>query len=565
MKIGKFEVGILNLFLVFVPIAFVLHYSHADATWIFIISGLAIIPLAGILGEATEHLSEHVGPGVGGLLNATFGNAAELIIAIFALQAGLYGVVKASITGSIIGNLLLVLGASMLAGGVKYKTQSFSAMAAGMNSTMLILSTAGLLVPAVFYYLLTSHNVAADQVTTLDLDVSLYVAVILFVTYILSLIFSLQTHKNLFDTFVESSWYYARYCSADCTTAMLDERARYWLPVDQYVGGIEHAVLHLLYARFFHKLMRDEGLVDCDEPFARLLTQGMVVAETYYREDADGRKHWYNPAEVEVERDDKGRLVSVALTADGQPVIYGGIEKMSKSKNNGIDPQALTDRYGADTVRLYTMFTSPPDQSLEWNDEGVDGSYRFLKRLWTLAVNNAEALRSAGAPVDLDATSESARRDIHGALKKALFDYERQQFNTVVSGCMTMVNVLYKLGDSAAALAVLREGISIVLRLLAPIAPHATHHLWRELGYGPDILSSVWPVVDEAALKQDSIDYVVQVNGKVRGKVQVPAGSDKEAVERAALAHENVGRFIGEAKVRKVIVVPNKLVNVVAK
>jgi len=371
---------------------------------------------------------------------------------------------------------------------------------------------------------------------------------------------------DTFDTFFESSWYYARYCSADCGDAMLDERAKYWLPVDQYVGGIEHAVLHLLYARFFHKLMRDEGLVDCDEPFANLLTQGMVVAETWYREDAEGRKEWFNPAEVEVSRDDKGKLLSAILAADGRPVSFGGIEKMSKSKNNGIDPETLTQRYGADTLRLYTMFTSPPDQSLEWNDEGVEGSFRFVKRLWALAADNKKGLADVDAEARLDETLTAARRDIHAALKKALFDYQRDQFNTVVSGCMTMVNVLNKLDASASgARAVLREGLSIVLRLLAPIAPHVTHHLWRELGFGDEILTSPWPSVDERALQQDRIDYVVQVNGKVRAKVQVPADADKAAIEAAALANDNVLRFINGVTLRKVIVVPNKLVNVVAK
>ncbi|KAA6187825.1 leucine--tRNA ligase [Thiohalocapsa marina] len=376
---------------------------------------------------------------------------------------------------------------------------------------------------------------------------------------------------DTFDTFFESSWYYARYCSPDCDSAMLDKRARYWLPVDQYVGGIEHAVLHLLYARFFHKLMRDEGLVDCDEPFANLLTQGMVVAETWYREDADGRKQWFNPADVEVERDDKGKLISAVLRDDGQPVTFGGIEKMSKSKNNGVDPEALIARYGADTVRLYTMFTSPPDQSLEWNDEGVEGASRFLKRLWALAVGRAGEIADVDAAVRAEALDEAAaaaRRELHMALKKALFDFQRHQFNTVVSACMTMVNVLYRLdtdAETGGGRAVLREGLSIVLRLLAPIAPHVTHHLWRELGFGDDILASAWPAVDEGALQQDTVDYVVQVNGKVRGKVQVPAEADKAAIEQAALANANVQRFIEGATVRKVIVVPNKLVNVVAK
>ncbi|WP_295543235.1 leucine--tRNA ligase [uncultured Thiohalocapsa sp.] len=374
-----------------------------------------------------------------------------------------------------------------------------------------------------------------------------------------------RRETDTFDTFFESSWYYARYCSADCDTAMLDARANYWLPVDQYVGGVEHAVLHLLYARFFHKLMRDEGLVDCDEPFANLLTQGMVVAETWYREDGDGQRTWYNPADVDASYDDKGKLVGGVLKADGAPVVFGGVEKMSKSKNNGVDPEALIERYGADTVRLYTMFTAPPDQSLEWSDEGVEGAARFLRRLWSLAAASADAVRAAAAPTG-DSTVADARREIHGALKKALFDYQRHQFNTVVSGCMTMVNVLYKLDQAQPAqAALLREGLGIVLRLLAPIAPHVSHHLWRALGLGDDVLAAGWPAVDEDALARDSIQYVVQVNGKVRGKVQVPAAAPREAIERAALADDNVQRFIGEAAIRKVIVVPNKLVNVVAK
>jgi len=361
-----------------------------------------------------------------------------------------------------------------------------------------------------------------------------------------------QRETDTFDTFFESSWYYARYCSNDCETAMLDERANYWLPVDQYVGGIEHAVLHLLYARFFNKLMRDEGLVTCDEPFSRLLTQGMVVAETFYRENPDGSKEWFNPADVEAR---KGEHI---LLSDGQPVIAGGVEKMSKSKNNGVDPQLLIDRYGADTVRLYTMFTAPPDQSLEWSDEGVEGAHRFLKRLWALAHKLDKGSESASA--DSDPAIGEARREIHAALKKALFDYGRQQFNTVVSACMTMVNVLNKQENAA----LLREGMAIVLRLLSPIAPHLTHYLWRELGYGDDILAAGWPQVDEDALRQESIELVVQVNGKVRAKVQVPADADKATVEQAARDNENVKKFVGDAMIRKVIVVPGKLVNIVA-
>jgi leucyl-tRNA synthetase len=373
---------------------------------------------------------------------------------------------------------------------------------------------------------------------------------------------------DTFDTFFESSWYYARYCSADCDTAMLDERADYWLPVDQYVGGVEHAVLHLLYARFFHKLMRDEGLVASDEPFTNLLTQGMVIADTWYREDAEGKRTWFNPAEIEVTRDDKGKLVGGILKADGAPVNFGGVEKMSKSKNNGVDPEALIERYGADTVRLYTMFTAPPEQSLEWSDDGVEGAARFLRRLWALAMDRAESIRAiTGAPAAQPGDdAKAARREIHGALKKALFDYDRHQFNTVVSACMTIINVLQKLDAAKTEQAtVLREGLSIALRLLSPIAPHLTHHLWRQLGFGDDVLDAGWPAVDEGALTRDSIQYVVQVNGKVRGKVQVSADATKDAVEAAALADENVRRFIDGVTVRKTIVVPGKLVNVVAK
>ncbi|WP_456374451.1 leucine--tRNA ligase [Thiolapillus sp.] len=371
-----------------------------------------------------------------------------------------------------------------------------------------------------------------------------------------------RRETDTFDTFMESSWYYARYCCPDADQEMLDERARYWLPVDQYIGGVEHAILHLLYARFFNKLMRDEGLLNCDEPFTRLLTQGMVVADTYFREKDDGSKEWFNPADVEIERDEKGRVIRAVLKSDGLPVIHGGVEKMSKSKNNGVDPQPLIDRYGADTARLYTMFTAPPDQSLEWSDEGVEGAFRFLRRLWNLARERADVIRAATEPEnDLDDSLRTARREIHSALKKALFDYERQQFNTVVSACMSMVNILNKLDDAS----VLREGLGIVLRLLAPIAPHISHSLWRELGYGEDVLRAGMPAVDEEALKQDSIEYVVQVNGKLRGKVSVAADADRDTVQQAALENENARRFIGEARVRKVIVVPGKLVNIVAK
>ncbi|MCB1902548.1 MAG: class I tRNA ligase family protein, partial [Gammaproteobacteria bacterium] len=318
-------------------------------------------------------------------------------------------------------------------------------------------------------------------------------------------------------------------------------------------------------ARFYHKLMRDSGLVQSDEPFTRLLTQGMVVAETYYRQLTDGSLQWFNPTEVERELGDRGQVISARLRSDGKPVEIGGIEKMSKSKNNGIDPQTMIDRFGADTVRLYTMFTSPPDQSLEWSDEGVEGAHRFLRRLWGLAWNRREEIAAAGnAAVDYEDAQKSDRREIHAALKQACFDYDRQQFNTVVSACMKVVNTLYKLGDSTADRALLREGFGIVLQLLAPIAPHIAHALWRELAYGEEILKSGWPQPDDEALKLASIQYVVQVNGKVRAKIQIAADAQKSAIEQAAQADENVRKFIGNAKVRKVILVPGKLVNIVA-
>ncbi|MBB1073130.1 leucine--tRNA ligase [Rhodoferax sp. 4810] len=373
-----------------------------------------------------------------------------------------------------------------------------------------------------------------------------------------------RRETDTFDTFFESSWYYARYCCPDCDTAMLDERAHYWLPVDQYIGGIEHAVLHLLYARFFHRLLRDEGLVPGNEPFTRLLTQGMVVAETWYRELPDGQKQWFNPADVSVTRDDKGRLIQAVLTADDQPVQFGGIEKMSKSKNNGVDPQRLTERYGADTVRLYTLFTAPPEQSLEWNDEGVEGAARFLKRVWQLAVTHHEVIMNADQQVPFDAVMINARRELHLILKKANFDYERHQFNTVVSGCMSLVNILQKLEfTQPSAPRLLREGMSILLRLLAPITPHLSHYLWQELQFGADILQSSWPQVDDSALIQDRITYTVQVNGKLRGHIEMPIDATAADIETAALNQDAIRRHTDGKTVRKVILVPSKLLNIV--
>ena len=371
-----------------------------------------------------------------------------------------------------------------------------------------------------------------------------------------------KRETDTMDTFVDSSWYFFRYTCPDAET-MVDARADYWMPVDQYVGGIEHAILHLLYSRFWTKVMRDLGLTKADEPFHNLLTQGMVVAPTFLRTGEDGRKQWINPADVQVATDDKGRPVSATLKADGQPVTMGGIEKMSKSKNNGVDPQALIEQYGADTARVFMMFAAPPEQSLEWNDAGVEGAHRFLKRLWAFAAESVTA-GDATPPAELTAEVKAARREIHETLRQALVDFGKYQFNTVVSACMKMLNTLSRLEDGAGAAELRREGMSILLRLLSPVAPHLTHHLWYELGYGADIVDAPWPVVDEAALQRDTIELVVQVNGKLRGQVQVAADAAPDVIEAAALAEPNVARFVEGKTLRKVIVVPGRLVNVVA-
>ncbi len=373
-----------------------------------------------------------------------------------------------------------------------------------------------------------------------------------------------RRETDTMDTFVDSSWYFFRYCAPGATN-MTDARADYWMPVDQYIGGIEHAILHLLYSRFWTKVMRDLGLTAVSEPFAHLLTQGMVIAPTFYREDADGRKQWINPAEVKVQTDDKGRPVSAVLNRDGQPVTIGGVEKMAKSKNNGVDPQSLVEQYGADTARLFMMFAAPPDQALEWSDSGVAGAYRFLRRLWIHAAEHQDAIRAAGE-VDAAALSEPlrmVRREVHEALRQALFDFSRHQFNTVVSGGMKILNALGRIEAGEGASAVRREGLSILLRLLSPITPHIAHELWRELGYGDDVLNAAWPAPDEAAMARSLITLVVQVNGKLRGQIEVPVDADRNAVEQAAQHEPNVQRFVEGRPIRKIVVVPGKLVNVV--
>ncbi|MBI5435739.1 MAG: leucine--tRNA ligase [Nitrosomonadales bacterium] len=386
-----------------------------------------------------------------------------------------------------------------------------------------------------------------------------------------------RRETDTMDTFVESSWYYARYASPNCTTGMVDKQAaQQWLPVDQYIGGIEHAILHLLYARFFHKLMRDEGLVQGDEPFKNLLTQSMVVAPTFYRDDTAGRKLWINPVEVEVKTDDRGRPVGATLKADGQPVIIGGTEKMAKSKNNGVDPQAIIDQYGADTARLFMMFAAPPDQQLEWSDAGVEGAFRFLKRLWNLAHAKKHnvtiyfkdpSFNDAYLSI-MDGEPKNAYREINAALKQANFDIGRLQFNTVVSACMKILKTLERsmlFGTSTAntQVPVIAKGLSTLLRLLSPITPHICQTLWKELGYGDDILSAPWPEVDKAALVQDEIELVIQVNGKLRGSLRVAKDADKATLEQLALAHEAVQKLLAGGTAKKIIVVPGRLINVV--
>ncbi|SEQ42728.1 leucyl-tRNA synthetase [Azotobacter beijerinckii] len=377
-----------------------------------------------------------------------------------------------------------------------------------------------------------------------------------------------KRETDTMDTFVESSWYYARYASPTYEQGMVDpQAANHWLPVDQYIGGIEHAILHLLYARFFHKLMRDEGLVSSNEPFKNLLTQGMVVAETYYRPLANGGKDWFNPADVEVERDAKAKVIGAKLKSDGLPVEIGGTEKMSKSKNNGVDPQAMIDAYGADTCRLFMMFAAPPELSLEWSDAGVEGASRFLRRVWRLAQSHV----SAGLPGALDTGSlndaqKEIRRAIHLAIKQASQDVgQHHKFNTAIAQVMTLMNVLEKAkAESEQDRALLQEGLETVALLLAPITPHICHALWEALGKDGLIIDAAWPAVDESALVQDTLTLVVQVNGKLRGEIQVPAAASREEVEATARANENVLRFTEGLAIRKVIVVPGKLVNIVA-
>lgn len=381
-----------------------------------------------------------------------------------------------------------------------------------------------------------------------------------------------RRETDTMDTFVDSSWYFMRYCDPKNGDKMVAEGANYWMPMDQYIGGIEHAILHLLYARFWTKVMRDLGLVKVDEPFTKLLTQGMVLNEAFSRVTTGKQYFWAH--ELDIVRDEHAKVISATSRADGLPVPYEGWTTMSKSKNNGVDPQDLIEKYGADTARLYTMFTAPPDTTLEWNDAALEGSYRFLRRVWNFGVklhamnSGAEGAEPSGATASFDKETKALRLEIHTVLKQIDYDYQRMQYNTVVSGNMKLLNAMedFKGASSAGANAALREGFSILLRCLYPATPHLAHALWSQLGYAArhgELLDAPWPEVDAVALQQDEIELVLQINGKLRGSVTVPAGADKAAIEAAALASEAFVKQAAGAPAKKVIVVPGRLVNIV--
>lgn len=374
-----------------------------------------------------------------------------------------------------------------------------------------------------------------------------------------------ERETDTFDTFMESSWYFARYCSPGADS-MVDERANYWLPVDQYIGGIEHAILHLMYFRFYNKLMRDAGMLQADEPVTRLLCQGMVVAETFRRDADDGSTTWINPADVEAERDDKGKMTGAILVADGLPVEIGAVEKMSKSKNNGVDPRNLVERYGADTVRLFSMFASPPEQSLEWSDSGVEGAFRFLRRLWFMSTEHI-----AAGPVEildvssLNAEQKTIRRYVHDTIAKVSDDIGRRQtFNTAIAAVMELSNHLGRFEDrSPQGRAVLDEAWRAVVRLMAPITPHICETLWEMLGETDSVVNTPWPGVDESARVRDQITLVVQINGKLRARIELAPGSDEETAMTAAMTDKNVVRYTEGKDIRKVIYIADRLLNIV--
>ena len=384
-----------------------------------------------------------------------------------------------------------------------------------------------------------------------------------------------RRETDTMDTFVDSSWYFMRYCDPQNDQAMVGAGADYWMPMDQYIGGIEHAILHLLYARFWTKVMRDLKLITVDEPFTKLLTQGMVLNQIYSRKNDKGGVEYFWPHEVEDIVDANGKITTAKSKIDGSIVNYEGVGTMSKSKNNGVDPQDLIERYGADTARLYTMFTAPPEATLEWNDSAVEGSYRFLRRVWNfgaklVATSNiaAEAINTLAKGENSTKNTKNLRLELHTLLKQVDYDYQRMQYNTVVSGCMKLLNALedFKSDDSAAAKTAVLEGFGILLRCLYPAAPHLSHALWQNLGFAAslgDLLDAPWPQVDASALVQDEIELMLQVSGKLRGSIVVPAGASKDDIEKIAVSSEIVIKFAAGADIKKVIVVPGRLVNVV--
>ena len=378
-----------------------------------------------------------------------------------------------------------------------------------------------------------------------------------------------KRETDTMDTFMESSWYQFRYMSPQDDSQMVEPAAAaYWQAADQYIGGIEHAILHLLYARFFTKLMHGEGIVPVREPFNRLLTQGMVLAQTFYRVREDGGKDWFNPADVDLTFDDKGRPAAAVLRADGQPVEIGGMEKMSKSKNNGVDPQAIIDTYGADTARLFMMFAAPPEQSLEWNDAAVEGAHRFLRRLWRTVYEfqkDGAASAFSGNHNELSGSLKDLRFKLHNTIAKVSDDYgRRQQFNTAVAAVMELLNQFDKTdfaGEYGRAVA--QETLEAVLLLLWPIVPHISENLWAALREDSPLWQQRWPQSDPAALVQTEIEMMVQVNGKLRDKITVAADAPKDAVEAAALATAGAQKFMEGKAPKKIIVVPKRLVNIV--
>jgi leucyl-tRNA synthetase len=370
------------------------------------------------------------------------------------------------------------------------------------------------------------------------------------------------------DTFVDSAWYYMRYCDPKNDMAMVAGGTAYWMPMDQYIGGIEHAILHLLYARFWTKVMRDMGLVKADEPFMKLLTQGMVLNEAFVRTGEKAGKHYYWAHELDIVRDEHAKVISATAKADGLPVTYEGWTTMSKSKNNGVDPQDIIEKFGADTARIYTMFTAPPEATLEWNDAALEGSFRFLRRVWNFGYKLG-AVKPEAKTGAMGKEAKALRFEVHSVLKQVDYDYQRMQYNTVVSGAMKLLNALEDFkgplegGDRAAV----EEGFGILLRALHPVTPHIAQELWQSLGYaklfGHELLDAPWPKVDEEALKQDEIELVLQINGKHRGSVTVPATASKQEIEKLAVASEAFAAHAGGATAKKVIVVPGRLVNVV--